>query len=174
MALGYVLAQLAGGILGALPLLAWGSVGRSVRFGATSPGPSYGPWLALAGETATTFLLVFGLFGFLGHRKLRRFTPALFPVLYALMVLVEAPISGTSTNPARTLGPGLVAGVWSGWWVYWLGPLLGTLLATGVQRLGALRRLEIDVAKVYHFELDPHGVFGLRGEKRRRGPERED
>jgi Major intrinsic protein len=38
MALGYVIAQLAGATLGALPLLAWGVMGRSVAFGATIPG----------------------------------------------------------------------------------------------------------------------------------------
>jgi aquaporin Z len=40
-ATGYIVAQLLGGWLGALPLLAWGSMGRSVSFGATIPGPGY-------------------------------------------------------------------------------------------------------------------------------------
>lgn len=161
LAAGYVVAQLVGAIVGALPLLLWGGLGRSTAFGSTVPGPGYGSWLALVGEIATTFCLVFGLFAFLGHARLRRFTPALFPALYAVMVLLEAPLSGTSTNPARTLGPGLVAGVWTGWWVYWLGPVLGAALAVAAHRLGVLRRFEFDVAKVYHFDLDPHGVFGL-------------
>lgn len=161
LAAGYVAAQLAGGIVGALPLLAWDGLGRSIRFGATVPGGVYGPWLALAGETATTFCLVFGLFIFLGHDRLRRFTPALFPALYAVMVLLEAPVSGTSTNPARSLGPAIIADVWTGWWVYWVGPALGVVLALLVLRLGLFRRLEFEVAKVYHFELDPHGVFGI-------------
>lgn len=161
LAAGYVVAQLAGAVVGALPLLLWGGLGRSTAFGTTVPGPGYGSWLALLGEIATTFCLVFGLFVFLGHANLRRFTPALFPVLYAVMVLLEAPVSGTSTNPARTLGPALVARVWTGWWVYWVGPVLGAALAVATHRLGFLRRLQFDVAKVYHFDLDPHGVFGL-------------
>ena len=41
MSLGYVVAQLAGAILGSVPLLAWGAMGRSVSFGATFPGESY-------------------------------------------------------------------------------------------------------------------------------------
>ena len=102
-AVGYVISQLAGAIIGALPLLAWGAIGRSVAYGATVPGHTYGAWWALAGETATTFALVFGLFLFLRHRSLRAFTPALFPPLYAVMVWLEAPVSGTSTNPARSL-----------------------------------------------------------------------
>jgi aquaporin Z len=159
LALGYALAQLAGAVLGALPLLAWGAMGRSVDFGATVPGDAFGAGWALAGEAVTTFALVAGLFLFVGHRALRPFTPALFPPLYAVMVFLEAPVSGTSTNPARTLGPAVVAGVWHGWWVYWAGPLAGALAAVALFRLTWLRRLEIEVAKLYHFEHDPHGIF---------------
>jgi len=156
----YVVAQLSGCALGALPLLLWGALGRSVDFGATQPGASYGIGWALAGEVATTFALVAGLFLFLQHRPLRRFTPALFPVLYAVMVWLEAPVSGTSTNPARSLGPALVAGVWHGWWIYWLGPAVGALLGVAVHRW---RWLEIEVAKLYHFEHDRYDIFRRRG-----------
>ena len=62
-------------------------------------------------------------------RRLRPFTPALFPVLYAVMVYLEAPVSGTSTNPARSLGPAIVSGSWHGWWISWAGPFVGTLAA---------------------------------------------
>jgi aquaporin Z len=159
LALGYVVAQLAGAIVGALPLLLWGKVGASVRFGATMPGDGFGLTAALAGETATTAALVGGLFLFVGHRRLRKFTPLLFPFLYAVMVYLEAPISGTSTNPARTLGPAVVSGAWRGWWVYWLGPVAGALLAVGAHTFTWMRKFEIEVAKLYHFEHDPHGVF---------------
>jgi aquaporin Z len=126
------------------------------------PGQVWGVRAALAGETATTAGLVGGLFLFLGHAQLRPFTPALFAPLYALMVWLEAPVSGTSTNPARTLGPSLISGTWGDWWVYWIGPVAGTLLALAVLRLLPLRRLEAEVAKVYHFANAPHGVFRPR------------
>ena len=158
-ALGYVAAQMAGAVLGALPLLAWGAMGRSVAFGATEPGAAYGAVWALAGETVTSFALVFGLFLFLRHVSLKRFTPALFPPLYAIMVWLEAPISGTSTNPARSFGPSLIAGVWNGWWIYWLGPLIGTLIAVALYHGAGLRREAITVAKIFHFEHDRYGVF---------------
>ncbi|MEJ2700203.1 MAG: aquaporin, partial [Desulfuromonadales bacterium] len=60
--MGYVLAQLGGAAVGALPLLAWGPMGRSVAFGATLPGATYGAWGALLGEAGTTFALIVGLF----------------------------------------------------------------------------------------------------------------
>jgi aquaporin Z len=160
IATGYVLAQLLGGVLGALPLIAWGQMGASVNYGASLPGNNYGDWLAVLGETVTTFALVVGLFIFLPNKKLRPFTPALFPFLYAIMVFLEAPISGTSTNPARSLGPQVVSGDWRGWWVYWVGPILGTVLGVLMYKYSWLKRLEVEVAKLYHFEHDPHGVFG--------------
>ena len=84
---------------------------------------------ALLGEVATTFLMISLLTVFLAFRKIRRFTPALFSPLYCFMVWAESPISGTSTNPARSFGPSLVSGQWEAWWIYWIGPLLGALLS---------------------------------------------
>ena len=158
-ALGYVAAQMVGAAVGSLPLIAWGAMGRSIAFGATTPGAAYGALWALAGETVTSFALIFALFVFLRHKRLKRFTPALFPPLYAVMVWLEAPISGTSTNPARSFGPSLISGVWNGWWVYWLGPLVGTLIAVALYHRVGWRREAITVAKIFHFEHDPHGVF---------------
>jgi aquaporin Z len=159
---GYVMAQLSGAVLGAWPLLGWGLMGKSIDFGATCPGSGYTAWQAMLGETVTTFGLIVGIFMFIGHRRLRSYTPLLFPFLYAAMVYLEAPVSGTSTNPARSLGPSLVSGNWHGWWVYWIGPLIGTLLALAVHRFSPLNWFEVEVAKLYHFEHDPHGVFALR------------
>lgn len=155
---GYILAQFLGGAAGAIPLLLWGRLGSSVDFGATVPG-AWGPWGAVAGETVTTLALVVGLFVFTGRRPLRRFTPLLMPALYALMVLFEAPVSGTSTNPARSLGPALVSGQWSGFWVYLVGPLAGAALGVLLFRGRWLRRFESEVAKLYHFDVDLHGIF---------------
>jgi len=148
----YMASQLAGAVLGAAPLLAWGALGRSVAYGATEPGPA--GWVAaLAGETATTFVLVLGVLTFVGHRKLRKLTPAIFPPMYGVMVWLEAAYSGTSTNPARSLGPDVIVLAWHAYWLYWAGPVLGTVLALVARRfLPVFRRLQIDVARLAHFE----------------------
>ena len=158
---GYLAAQLLGGAAGSLPLLLWGGIGASVDYGATTPGV-WGTGGALAGEALTTLALVTGLLVFTGHRRLRPFTPLLMPVLYGVMVTLEAPVSGTSTNPARSLGPALVAWQWHGFWVYLLGPLAGAALGVLLFRLRLLRRFESEVAKLYHFEVDLHGIFRHR------------
>ena len=128
-AVGYALAQFAGATLGCLPLLIWGSMGRSVHFGATLPGEGYSISIVLMGEVITTFCLITALCLFLGFHRIRRFTPLMCPFLFAIMVPLEAGISGTSVNPARSFGPAIISGQWHGWWIYWVGPLLGGLLA---------------------------------------------
>ena len=154
--LGYIVAQLVGAVVGCVPLLAWGSIGQSVSFGATVPGTGYSCLSALLGEVVTTFVMVALLTVFLGFRRIRPSTPAIFPPLYSIMVFLEAPISGTSTNPARSLGPAVVSGQWAGWWVYWIGPLVGMSLA--VMACSFLAR-HIEVAKLYHFDSDHDGIF---------------
>ena len=156
LALGYIVSQLVGAIVGALPLRGWGSMGESIAFGKALPGQGYAIRTVLMGEAATTFALIAGLCLFLGFRTLRPFTPAMFPFLYGFMVYAESPISGTSTNPARSLGPAFISGKWQGWWIYWAGPLIGTLAAVLVFSFLAKR---IEVAKLYHFESDRRQLF---------------
>jgi aquaporin Z len=155
-AFGYVVAQLSGAILFCVPLLAWGDMGRSLSFGATLPGQGYSTLTVVLGEVATTFGLVASLCVFLGVRELRRFTPFMVPFLYAVMVPLEASVSGASTNPARSLGPAVVSVNYTGWWIYWVGPFLGTLTAILACSFLATR---IEVAKVYYFNVDRGGVF---------------
>jgi aquaporin Z len=157
----YVFAQLAGAVVGSLPLLCWGSMGRSVAFGATLPGAGYTTTTVLMGEIVTTFAMVSLLAVFLGFRTIRPFTPAMFPFLYAVMVYAESPISGTSTNPARSLGPAVLSGQWPVWWVYWVGPLIGMYAATLACSLLAKR---IEVAKLYHFETRHDHLLRRTGE----------
>ena len=56
-------------------------------------------------------------------------SPMLPPLLIGLTVtvghLLLIPYTGTSINPARSLGPAIVANKWANHWVFWVGPLLG-------------------------------------------------
>ncbi len=156
----YVLGQFAGAVIGCLPLLAWGAMGRSVSFGATTPGEGYTLGAALLGEIVTTFIMVSLLFLFLGFRNLRPYTPAIFPIIYSIMSLYASAISGLSTNPARSFGPSVISGVWNGWWIYWIGPVTGAFLATLVLSRLAKR---ITTAKLYHFDSDSDLLFRKKG-----------
>jgi aquaporin Z len=159
LAVTYILAQLTGAIIGCLPLLIWGQMGRSINFGATLPGAGYTIHVVLLGEILTTFTMVSLLVIFIGFRHLRPFTPAIFPILYSIMNPLESAISGLSTNPARSLGPAVISGQWEGWWIYLIGPVVGALLASLACSLLAKR---ITIAKLYHFESESEGDALLR------------
>ncbi len=151
--LGFIFAQMAGAAAGCLPLLLWGSQGRSMDFGTTVPMQIT---TAFIGEIWTSFVLIAVIIFFTSHDKIKNFTPFMMPVIYCIMVFAEAPVSGTSTNPARSFGPALISGHWYGYWLYWLAPVLGMLLAVLLFSTGWLKHLKSDVAKLYHFEKYRH------------------
>lgn len=146
--LGYVLAQMLGAVLGAAPLLLWGPIGRSIGYGSTGVGAGIPVWLALAGEVAATAALVLAIFITASHERTQAFTPWTIPPLFAWLVWWEAPLSGASTNPARSFGPALYSGEWSHFWIYLLGPLLGATLAVAMLRLNLLGEHRVPVARV--------------------------
>ena len=152
----YSIAQGVGAVAAGLLLpLAWGHFGASAAFGATVPSAAYGAWAAVAGEVMVTAALVGGILWFVGHPRLRAFTPALIPPLVAIVVALEAPFSGTSMNPARTLGPAIPSHTLGVFWVYLLGPALGALLAA----ILSTHPQRVHVAKVAHHTHDPRGRF---------------
>lgn len=160
-AIWYTLAQFIGAVAGALPLpVVWGAFGASVRFAATTPGPGVPIWQAFGGEVVATGLLVGGILWFVGHPRLRAFTPALIPPLVALLVGTEAPLSDTSMNPARSLGPALVAHALGWLWLYFSAPALGALIAA----LITVRAGRTHVAKIAHHGTDPRDRFHGSGQ----------
>ena len=44
-------------------------------------------------------------------------------------------VSGSSMNPARSLGPAVITGSFTAHWVYWAGPILGALAAATIYQL---------------------------------------
>lgn len=151
--LAYIASQMIGAVVGCIPLFAWGSIGSSIGYAATMPG-ARGTTAAFAGEVVTTFVLITGLLVFVGHPPLRRFTPFIFPPMYAVMVWLEGTYSGTSTNPARSFGPDVISVDFHAYWLYWGAPLVGTLVALAARRyLPGVSKLEVTVARVAHFEL---------------------
>jgi aquaporin Z len=66
-----------------------------------------------------------------------------------LYIIIEAPISGMSMNPARTLGSAFSAQVWTSIWIYFTAPPTGMLLAAEayVRLRGSHRVL---CAKLHH------------------------
>jgi aquaporin Z len=147
-ALAYVVAQGLGGLLGAFVVwLAWGAWARSVHVGATVPGP-HGSAVAFAAEIAMGFALVTLILQFVARARIARWTPIAAGMLAATLVVLVAPISGTSINPARSLGPAVWGRELGVLWIYLLAPPLGAILATAAFR--ALGHRTTPCAKLFH------------------------
>jgi aquaporin Z len=148
---GYMLAQFLGATIGeTLLVLLWRSYGASVNNGMTLPGVGYPLWLVFLAEAVMTFLLVLLIFVFVSSHRLMHWTPLMNWLLVATMVWQEAPISGTSLNPARSFGPALLSWNWSDQWLYYIAPPLGALIAVGVYRLLAVGEHDVLTGKLFH------------------------
>ena len=123
----YILAQSLGAI--AASALLWMALGRVGNLGATVP--LEGNWLqSLVLETVLTFILMFVIFGSgLDRRAPIGFAGLAIGLTVGLEAAFMGPITGASMNPARSLGPALVGGIWQHHWVYWVAPILGAQLA---------------------------------------------
>jgi len=150
-ALFYVLAQVAGGIAGvALAGLALGMLPSdpSVRFAVTVPG-RWGATAAFVAEVAISFVLMTMVLVVSNRPRIARFTGLCCGALVALYITFEAPISGMSMNPARSLASASIAQVFSSFWVYLLAPLVGMGLAAECYVRFSSARV-VHCAKLHH------------------------
>jgi aquaporin Z len=150
-ATGYASAQFAGGFLGlgAAALVLGPALGASeVRFVVTQPGP-LGELVAFGAEAIISFALMLTVLSSSSSPRWAPWTGLLAGFLVAAYISVEAPLSGMSMNPARTLGSALWARDFRSLWVYLLAPPLGMLLAAElfVRRSGLQRAF---CAKLFH------------------------
>jgi MIP family channel proteins len=120
----YLLAQCAGAIA-ASAILGWllGSVGG---FGETIPRLPLAQ--AFVVEMGYTGLLGFVIMGVAtDERTPRAVAPFAIGASVFAGALVTGPLTGGSFNPARTLGPALVGGIWTAHWLYWVAPITGMI-----------------------------------------------
>ena len=145
-AVGYVVAQVAGAILAVA--LIWliaqdapggydpGMEGLGANgYAAHSPG-GYGLLAALAVETALTAVLVLTVLGATNRAVPVGFAGLAIGLVLALIHLVSIPVTNTSVNPARSIGPAVFVGDWAlrQLWVFVVAPLAGAVIAAAVYR----------------------------------------
>ncbi len=130
-AAGYVAAQFLGGTAGlwlvaqALqPYLA----DPAVRYAVTVPGRP-GVVTAFTAEVIISFGLMLVVLSVSNHRTFAPWTGTCAAALVAAYIVVEAPLSGMSMNPARTLASAVPAQVFTALWLYFTAPPLGMMLA---------------------------------------------
>jgi aquaporin Z len=158
-AVAYAAAQFAGGLLGVgVASLLWGSrlADRAADYAATVPGRA-GVAAAFGAEALIAFGLMSVILRVSNHPRHARFTGLCAGLLVATYITIEAPISGMSMNPARTLGSAAFAGRWTALWIYFLAPALGMLGAAElyIRRRGAAA---VFCAKLHH-QNDTRCIF---------------
>ena len=149
-ALFYVLAQFTGGAAGTL-LMAAALRDRftlpPISAVATLPG-RLGELVAFGAEIAIAFILMSTVLATNASVRLMRWTGVCAGLLVAIYIAFEAPLSGMSLNPARSVASALPSGVWRGIWIYLTAPPIGMLLAAELHlRLGG----KTPCAKLNHF-----------------------
>jgi MIP family channel proteins len=130
---GYWCAQMVGALAAALCLrLLFGDVASG---GATLPHGTGGVWQSFGLETLLTFFLMIVIMAMATDTRAVGQAAALaIGATVALEALFAGPISGASMNPARSLGPALISGIWSAQWVYLIAPMLGAVAGALIYR----------------------------------------
>ena len=128
---GYVIAQVLGAILGALAL---GLIfGFDCGFGANAPqfANNHGVITSLCAEVALTFIFVLTILGVTSRDAYSKVAGLVIGGALTLVHLLGIALTGTSVNPARSLGPALFAGgdALKYVWIFILAPLAGGCLA---------------------------------------------
>ncbi len=146
----YVIAQVIGAILGALViyLIATGRADYSVAtngLGQNGFGPGYGGGYGLGAalifEVVATFIFVTVILGVTGKGAPAGFAGLAIGLTLTAVHLVGINVTGTSVNPARSIGPALFVGgtAISQLWVFIVAPLVGGALAGIVNAAGLTR-----------------------------------
>jgi MIP family channel proteins len=127
LGLKYMVAQLIGAVLGGLLLHAVFPSELCAAVHLETPAVASGVSLGTAVliEAILTFALVTSVFGTAIDPRAPKIGGFGIGLTVLVDILVGGPLTGASMNPARTFGPGLVAGFWENHRVYWVGPLLG-------------------------------------------------
>ena len=128
----YILAQLSGGVLGALLTKSiLEDEGRASDYGATVVSPLLGG--ATQGalvEGIGTFMLVLTVLAVaLNPKVVSEWAGLAIGMTLGFVVMVLGPLTGAAVNPARWFGPALVSGEFTDAWVYIVGPIVGAVLA---------------------------------------------
>ncbi len=146
-AAGYAVTQVIGAVLAAG--LVWaiaqdipggydpGTAGLGANgYGDHSPD-GYGLLAALLTETLLTAFLVLTVLGATDRAAPVGFAGLAIGLVLTLIHLVSIPVTNTSVNPARSIGPALFVGGWAleQLWVFIVAPLAGAVLAAGVYRV---------------------------------------
>ncbi|MEN8234772.1 MAG: aquaporin [Actinomycetota bacterium] len=130
---GYWVAQIVGGVLASLTLLI--ATSKEAVAGTMTTFPALEAWEAFLFEVVFTAIFLAVILKVTTSEGSATTAFLSIGLTLTLAHLVLIPFTGTSLNPARSLGPGIVGGVWTDQWVYWIAPLVGAAVGWGLYKL---------------------------------------
>ncbi|WP_130617548.1 aquaporin Z [Dyella amyloliquefaciens] len=141
----YIVAQVLGGLLGALSLyaIASGKPGFDVTagfatngYGVNSPG-GYSLLACFAAEFILTAGFLIVIHGATVRTAPAGFAPIAIGLALTLIHLISIPVTNTSVNPARSTAVAVIQGGWAidQLWLFWVAPLAGALVGGLISRL---------------------------------------
>jgi aquaporin Z len=130
-AVGYIVAQVVGAIGAAgLVLVLWSQ--EAVAGTITKPGSGFTDIQAVIFETVLTAIFLLVILSSTKHAS--SLAALAIPLTLVAIHLVAVPFTGSSVNPARSIGPALLGGDLSSLWIYLVAPTLGAIVAALVYR----------------------------------------
>lgn len=133
---GYVVGQVIGAICAAAMLKLFTTsfhvVDQTGGLGSNGVANAGGALGAFIVETILTFIFIFSILGVTSDSKKSSVAGIVIGLTLTFVHIIGIPLTGTSVNPARSLGPALFAGgaALQSVWVFILAPLLGAILAS--------------------------------------------
>ena len=133
--IGYVISQVIGAIAGAALLklmTGFGVADLTGALGSNGVANAGGIGGAIIIEIILTFIFIFTILGVTSDESKGEVSGIVIGLALAFVHIVGIPLTGTSVNPARSLGPALLAGgqSLSDVWVFILAPLAGAAIAS--------------------------------------------
>ncbi len=131
-AVGYIVAQIIGAIGAAAVVLV--TVNQAaVAAGITKPGTGITDLSALLLETI--FTAIFLVVILTASKRAGALAAVVIPLTLVAIHFAIATVTGSSVNPARSIGSALVGGDLTGLWIYLIGPTLGGIIGWGIFRV---------------------------------------
>lgn len=149
----YVVFQCCGAMAGAAVLKALiPPANLAYGLGTTNLGNAVAEGQGMVVEAIITFFLVLVVHATTDpkHTDAKGWAPLMIGLTISVSHMAAVPITGSSMNPARSLGPAVIVGNWENFWLYWVGPLLGGCAAGGLYKM-ALRRNADEEEASYDF-----------------------
>ena len=105
-------------------------------------------------EAIVTFLLLLVIHAVTDPKRTdtKGWAPLAIGLTITVAHMAAVPVTGSSMNPARSLGPAIVEGKWHNQWIYWVGPILGGCAAGGLYKLAFRQRQKDDEASYDFWE----------------------